>query len=181
MLRLHTTCSKNPVILTTFESFDREIQFRQVRSSGLQVEAFHIPNWEQGKMWSRPYFYLFDTGGYKFSACWLGGGSGSILEETGKARATAFLCFLCVDESTLPPDTRVFVKFILRVIDQNQTKAAHFEFKTDNHFGPTCLVWGAQKFISLPKLNDPRKGFLVDDTCIIEANVTLLGTVTTAS
>ncbi|XP_057461802.1 uncharacterized protein LOC130752028 [Actinidia eriantha] len=99
----------------------------------------------------------------------------------GEGKGNSISVFLCVDESTLPPDTRVFVKFILRVIDQKQTKAEHFEFKTDNHFGPTCLVWGAQKFMPLPKLNDPRKGFLVDDTCIIEANVTLLGTVTTAS
>ncbi|PSS06234.1 Ubiquitin carboxyl-terminal hydrolase [Actinidia chinensis var. chinensis] len=98
-----------------------------------------------------------------------------------EGKGNSISVFLCVDESTLPPDTRVFVKFILRVIDQNQTKAEHFEFKADNHFGPTCLTWGAPKFMSLPKLNDPRTGFLVDGTCIIEANVTLLGTVTTAS
>ena len=48
----------------------------------------------------------------------------------GEGKGNSISVFLCVDESTLPPDTRVFVKFILRVIDQNQTKAAHFEFKS---------------------------------------------------
>ena len=46
-----------------------------------------------------------------------------------EGKGNSISVFLRLDESTLPPDTRVFVKFILRVIDQNQTKAEHFEFK----------------------------------------------------
>lgn len=32
--------------------------------------------------------------------------------------------------------------------------------------------WGFRSFISHKELNDPEKGFLVNDTCIIEADVT---------
>ncbi|PSR86049.1 Ubiquitin carboxyl-terminal hydrolase [Actinidia chinensis var. chinensis] len=98
----------------------------------------------------------------------------------GGGKGNSISMYLWLDKSTLPPDTRVFVKFILRVIDQNHTKAEPFEFKADYHFGPTCLAWGTEKFMSLATLNDPRKGFLVDDTCIIEASVTSPGTVTTS-
>ncbi|KAA8543126.1 hypothetical protein F0562_021379 [Nyssa sinensis] len=87
--------------------------------------------------------------------------------------------FLQLESSSLAPDTRLFVKFMMRISDQNNGQ--HSELTADNHFGPSCLTWGFRKFISLAKLNDPKKGFLVDDTCIIEAQVTLLGIVATVS
>ncbi|KAG5514267.1 hypothetical protein RHGRI_035615 [Rhododendron griersonianum] len=99
----------------------------------------------------------------------------------GDGKGNSVSAFLSLDESTLPPDTRVFVKFILRVIAQNQTKDSRVEPEIENHFGPSTLVFGSPKFISLAKLNDPTKGFLLDDTCTIEAQVSVLGTVATAS
>ncbi|XP_028085241.1 MATH domain and coiled-coil domain-containing protein At3g58210-like [Camellia sinensis] len=99
----------------------------------------------------------------------------------GEGKGNSMSMFLCLDETTLPPDTKLFVKFLLRVISQTPTKSDNFEFKVENHFGPSCLTWGAQKFMSIVKLNDPKKGYLVGDTCIAEANVTLIGEVTTAS
>ncbi|KAI7982512.1 Ubiquitin carboxyl-terminal hydrolase 12 [Camellia lanceoleosa] len=97
----------------------------------------------------------------------------------GDGKGNSISMFLCLDETTLPPNTKLFVKFVLRVKSQN--KSDDFEFKVENHFGPSCLAWGAQKFMSIVKLNDPKKGYLVGDTCIAEANVTLIGEVTTAS
>ncbi|CAL5353738.1 unnamed protein product [Camellia sinensis] len=98
--------------------------------------------------------------------------------EDGKGNSISM--FLCLDQTTLPPDTRLFVKFILRVTSQTPTKSDDFEFKL-RIIGPSCLAWGAQKFMSIVKLNDPKKGYLVGNTCIVEANVTLLGEVTTPS
>ncbi|KAI7982511.1 Ubiquitin carboxyl-terminal hydrolase 12 [Camellia lanceoleosa] len=99
----------------------------------------------------------------------------------GDGKGNSISMFLCLDQTTLPPNTRLFVKFVLRVMSQTPTKSDDFEFKVENHFGPSCLAWGAQKFMSIVKLNDPKKGYLVGDTCIVEANVTLIGEVTTPS
>lgn len=45
----------------------------------------------------------------------------------GDGKGNSVSAFLSLDESTLPPDTKVFVKFILRVIAQNQTKDSRVE------------------------------------------------------
>uniref|UniRef100_A0A5B7C8U9 MATH domain-containing protein n=1 Tax=Davidia involucrata TaxID=16924 RepID=A0A5B7C8U9_DAVIN len=97
----------------------------------------------------------------------------------GEGRGNSISVFLSLDESSLPPDTKLFVKFTLRMMDQINEE--HFEIKDDNHFSRPLLVWGTPKYMSLAKLNDTKQGFLVDNTCIIEAQVTLVGTVGTAS
>ncbi|XP_059625716.1 MATH domain and coiled-coil domain-containing protein At2g05420-like isoform X2 [Cornus florida] len=97
----------------------------------------------------------------------------------GEGKGNSISVFLTLDNSTLPPDTKLFVRFNLRTV--NQMNGEHFELKDDNHFSASWLVWGSRKYMSLAKLNDPKHGFLVDDTCIIEAQVTLLGIVSPLS
>ena len=49
---------------------------------------------------------------------------------------------------------------------------------SDNHFNASNNGdWGWSRFLSLAELKDPKKGFVVNDTLIIEAEVTLLGLV----
>ncbi|KAH7578588.1 hypothetical protein JRO89_XS01G0402100 [Xanthoceras sorbifolium] len=73
-------------------------------------------------------------------------------------------------------NTKLFTKFILRVKDQ---KDGNRDVKIeDNHmYSPDNYSSGRVEFLSLAKLQDPKMGFLVDDTVIIEAEVTLLGLV----
>ncbi|XP_052171219.1 uncharacterized protein LOC127787288 [Diospyros lotus] len=99
----------------------------------------------------------------------------------GAGKGNSVSAFLSLDESTLPPDTRLVVRFTIRVLDQNEPKADPFEFTDEDHFGASFLARGAQKFMPLGKLNDPKQPYLVGDICVMEADVTLFGTISTAS
>ncbi|KAK0595968.1 hypothetical protein LWI29_011528 [Acer saccharum] len=80
-----------------------------------------------------------------------------------------------LSQSSIPSDTKFVVKFILRVKDQNNGNHVRIE---DNHlFAPNDNNWGCNRFLSFADLDDPKQGFLVDDTLIIEAEVTFLGLV----
>ncbi|KAH7578587.1 hypothetical protein JRO89_XS01G0402000 [Xanthoceras sorbifolium] len=97
-------------------------------------------------------------------------------DGTGKSKGNSISVFLCTSKSKIPADTKLFTKFILRVKDQtDENRNVKIE---DNHlYSPYNYSSGRVEFLSLAKLQDPKMGFLVDDTLIIEAEVTLLGLV----
>ncbi|KAL5791487.1 hypothetical protein ACOSP7_000081 [Xanthoceras sorbifolium] len=97
-------------------------------------------------------------------------------DGTGKSKGNSISVFLCTSKSKIPADTKLFTKFILRVKDQtDENRNVKIE---DNHlYSPYNYSSGWVEFLSLAKLQDPKMGFLVDDTLIIEAEVTLLGLV----
>ncbi|KAL5757702.1 hypothetical protein ACOSP7_020313 [Xanthoceras sorbifolium] len=105
-----------------------------------------------------------------------------LLYPNGNAegKGNSISIFLDVSRSSIPPDTNLFVKFLLRVKDQINGK--HIE-KNGNHlYAPSNDVAnGFRNFLSLAKLKDPEEGYLVDDALIIEAEATLLGLVGTES
>ncbi|KAK3220057.1 hypothetical protein Dsin_014027 [Dipteronia sinensis] len=95
----------------------------------------------------------------------------------GGGKGNSISIFL--DQSIIPSDTKLVVTFILRVKDQKNGNQVQFE---DNHlFAPNDNIWGRDRFLSFADLEDPKQGFLVDDTLIIEAEVTLLGLVISES
>ncbi|KAK1577253.1 hypothetical protein Q3G72_020182 [Acer saccharum] len=87
----------------------------------------------------------------------------------GKGNSISIFLF----QSSIPSDTKLVVKFIKRVKDQKNGN--HFEFEDNYLFVPNDNIWGWERFLSFADLEDPKQGFLVDDTLIIEAEVTLLG------
>ncbi|KAK1574864.1 hypothetical protein Q3G72_000574 [Acer saccharum] len=87
--------------------------------------------------------------------------------EEAKGIAFQYFC-----QSSFPVDTNVFVKFILRIKDQKHGK--HIEFKDDHLFAPNDTDRGWDWFLSFADLEDPKQGFLVDGTLVIEAEVKLL-------
>ncbi|KAL5791481.1 hypothetical protein ACOSP7_000075 [Xanthoceras sorbifolium] len=97
-------------------------------------------------------------------------------DGTGKSKGNSISVFLCTTKSKIPADTKLFTKFILRVKDQT---GGNRDVKIeDNHlYSPDNYSSGRVEFLSLAKLQDPKMGFLVDDTVTIEAEVTLLGLV----
>ncbi|XP_031272651.1 MATH domain and coiled-coil domain-containing protein At3g58410-like [Pistacia vera] len=95
-----------------------------------------------------------------------------------EGKGNSISIFLSLYKESIPPSTKLFVKSILRVKDQ--TKENHVNIIFQTVFSP-LLDWGARKFMSLHKLKDPKQGFLVDNTCIIEAEVTVLGLIKTES
>ncbi|KAJ0034150.1 hypothetical protein Pint_26450 [Pistacia integerrima] len=95
-----------------------------------------------------------------------------------EAKGNNISIFISLPKSFIPDGTtELFVKFILRV--KNQIEGRHIEFARKKLFAAPTLNWGCRKFLSLHELKDPKQGFLVDDTCIIEAEVTVLGLIGT--
>ncbi|XP_077232519.1 MATH domain and coiled-coil domain-containing protein At3g58200-like isoform X2 [Tasmannia lanceolata] len=83
-----------------------------------------------------------------------------------------FSIYLHVADSTGLPDgwTRD-VKFSLAVIDQlnNMSTIKNGE----NKFTAEKSSWGFPSFMSLTELHDPAKGYIVNDTCVVEVEFTV--------
>ncbi|XAR58461.1 Ubiquitinyl hydrolase 1 [Bertholletia excelsa] len=101
----------------------------------------------------------------------------------GAGKGNSISVFLRLVDSTLPPDAKLLVTYAIRVLkmDQTEEQPENFKLTAENKFGASNLTWGYQKFMSLATFNDPEMMFLVDDSCIIQAQVTLIGTVSPAS
>ncbi|KAL5791777.1 hypothetical protein ACOSP7_000371 [Xanthoceras sorbifolium] len=95
----------------------------------------------------------------------------------GKSKGNSISIYLYINaiKSKIPIDRKLFTKFILRIKDQ--TNGNHIEIEDNYLYSSDNYVSGGVEFLSLAKLKDPKMGFLVDDTVIIEAKVTLLGLV----
>ncbi|KAL5791774.1 hypothetical protein ACOSP7_000368 [Xanthoceras sorbifolium] len=94
-----------------------------------------------------------------------------------KSKGNSISIYLYINDikSKIPVDTKLFTKFILRIKDQ--MNGNHIEIKDNHLYSSDNYSSGRVEFLSLAKLEDPKMGFLVDDTVIIEAEVTLLGLV----
>ncbi|XP_031282336.1 ubiquitin carboxyl-terminal hydrolase 12-like [Pistacia vera] len=100
-----------------------------------------------------------------------------------EGKGNSISLFLDVTRSSIPANTKLLTKFILRVRDQRLRNFKNIEFsgKTMDIFElNTCIyttscdhALGFRKFMSLAKLKDPKQGYLVDDSFVIGAEVTL--------
>ncbi|KAL5539703.1 hypothetical protein UlMin_044567 [Ulmus minor] len=81
---------------------------------------------------------------------------------------------LKLDTSDFPPGKKLLVDYTLRMKDQNDND--HYEQSDKYLISSVAAVF--RRFMSLAKFRDPKKGFLVRDACIIEAEFEVLGIVT---
>ncbi|KAH9753425.1 TRAF-like family protein [Citrus sinensis] len=78
------------------------------------------------------------------------------------------------DLSTITRGFKIYVHFTLRI--RNQVQSIHNHYKTASDWFRTSIDnWGWHKFIELSYLNKAGNGFLVNDVCIVEAEVSVLG------
>ncbi|KAF6142034.1 hypothetical protein GIB67_038002 [Kingdonia uniflora] len=75
-------------------------------------------------------------------------------------------------EHNTPCSGDVYARYTFIFRDQIHGK---HKSRTDYHHFKRNRNWGERKVLLLDELNDPTKGFIVKDTCIIEATVTMLG------
>ncbi|KAL4376287.1 hypothetical protein GQ457_02G028790 [Hibiscus cannabinus] len=82
-----------------------------------------------------------------------------------------------VEPDELPPQRQVYVKYNLRLRDQ--IKSNHFEFKApvEKCYDISAPSWGYPKFVRLKDLKDTSKGYMVNDSLIVEAELLLISTV----
>ncbi|KAL7166585.1 hypothetical protein ACSBR2_037286 [Camellia fascicularis] len=79
------------------------------------------------------------------------------------------------DLKTFPSERKTYAKFKMRI--RNQNHGEHMEIEGSNCFTSSSISWGTSSFLSLTDLHDASKGFLVNDTLIIEAEVSIISTV----
>ncbi|XP_043709137.1 uncharacterized protein LOC122658279 [Telopea speciosissima] len=77
------------------------------------------------------------------------------------------------DLTNLTSNQQVYVSRCLRVVDQ--INGEHVERKDNSWHSTSNTNWGWHNFLQLRDLNNPEKGYLLKDTCIIEAEVIVLG------
>ncbi|KAM0007233.1 putative small GTP-binding protein [Helianthus debilis subsp. tardiflorus] len=69
---------------------------------------------------------------------------------------------------------KVYAKFKIRVKNQN-VAGAHKSEEADHWFCKTAEGWGFPCFMLLSDVHDHRKGFLSNDTLIVEAQISIVG------
>ncbi|URE06756.1 ubiquitin carboxyl-terminal hydrolase [Musa troglodytarum] len=76
------------------------------------------------------------------------------------------------DSATLPYGWSRYAQFSLAVVNQIHGKYT-VRKETQHQFNSRESDWGFTSFMSLSELYDPSRGYLVNDTCVIEAEVTV--------
>ncbi|XP_073269254.1 ubiquitin C-terminal hydrolase 12-like isoform X1 [Primulina huaijiensis] len=74
------------------------------------------------------------------------------------------------DSATLPYGWNRYAQFSLAVVNQVHNRYT-MKKDTQHQFNQRESDWGFTSFMPLSELYDPNKGYLVNDTCVIEADV----------
>ncbi|CAA0833293.1 TRAF-like family protein [Striga hermonthica] len=125
-------------------------------------EEWNIPNFSKlGSEWVSPEFFVGDR---KWCVKMFRNGLG---EASGRF-VSIFLYYL----STNGNNERLHTCFTIRMMNQLSTE--HESKVGSNWFSaPGNLNWGWASFIELDAVNDPNEGFIVNDYCIIEVEISV--------
>ncbi|CAL9108881.1 unnamed protein product [Musa acuminata var. zebrina] len=84
--------------------------------------------------------------------------------------------FVVLDKFILfPSKTRVYVDYSLCLVDQINGK--HEKISVRDQFSSGSGRWGLPMFLKWKDIQNPSRGFLHNETCIVEASLTVLGNV----
>ncbi|CAL0302441.1 unnamed protein product [Lupinus luteus] len=115
--------------------------------------------------YSSPQFF---AGNYKWVIKFYPNGSGNSI-------GTAISLFLELDLST-SSNRKVFANYTLRAKDQKNGQRNEIKWSF-NSFWNSTRNRGFNHFLPLDEFKDPKRGFLVNDSCVLEADVQVLGEV----
>ncbi|KAH7863955.1 hypothetical protein Vadar_023971 [Vaccinium darrowii] len=93
----------------------------------------------------------------------------------GTGIGTHISLFLALaDPSTLPPNSKIYAKFKLTIV--SQTNSNLHQSRTETYwFSASKKECGWNRFLTLDYFDYPSLGYLVKDTCCVEAEVTIHG------
>ncbi|KAJ4721564.1 Ubiquitin carboxyl-terminal hydrolase 12 [Melia azedarach] len=80
---------------------------------------------------------------------------------------------LYLDLTDYTPASNVFAEFTMRILDQ--VNAKHISKKAKHSFTASSWFWGWHDFVSSGDFYNPASGCLVNDACLMEAEVTVYG------
>ncbi|CAI5494319.1 unnamed protein product, partial [Closterium sp. Naga37s-1] len=116
----------------------------------------------QDKMFSKPAFL---AGGYNWRV---------LLFPRGNTKSGQLSLYLDVaDAASLPSGWNKSAHFVLCVINHYDRKMS-VRRDTSHQFNEKESDWGFTSFMSLQDLNDPSKGYLINDTLVVEVEVNVL-------
>ncbi|XP_077219239.1 MATH domain and coiled-coil domain-containing protein At3g58270-like [Tasmannia lanceolata] len=95
-----------------------------------------------------------------------------LIYPKGNAVSQLSIYLAVADSESLPHEWSRTAKFSISVIDQLHNKSTVTK-EADHKFNAKESDWGFTSFFPLSKLHDLDKGYIVNDVCIIEADVTL--------
>ncbi|KAK3441945.1 hypothetical protein EUGRSUZ_B02207, partial [Eucalyptus grandis] len=113
---------------------------------------------------------VFQAGGYKWKLVLYPNGNKS---KNVEEHVSLYLSI--VETSSLPSGWGVhaLVRFFLRDQDKDNDLIIQDAMRKEWHFHRTKLECGLDQFIPLKTLNDVQNGYLVDDTCVFGAEVSV--------
>ncbi|CAL8991019.1 unnamed protein product, partial [Prunus brigantina] len=92
----------------------------------------------------------------------------------GAASGHLSLYLALADPTSLPPTSKIYAQYTLRLV--NEYSSYHREYKVSWWFSASSPMWGWPRFITVTWLKNTDYRFLVNDSCTVEAEVTLHGT-----
>ncbi|XP_061353681.1 ubiquitin C-terminal hydrolase 12-like isoform X4 [Gastrolobium bilobum] len=107
------------------------------------------------------YSDTFSVGGYKWRI---------LLFPKGNNADHMSMYVDVADSATLPYGWSRYAQFSLTVVNQIHCKYS-IRKETQHHFNARESDWGFTNFMPLAELYDPSRGYLVNGTCIVEADV----------
>ncbi|CAN6676580.1 unnamed protein product [Malus baccata var. baccata] len=94
----------------------------------------------------------------------------------GASKGTHLALYLTLaDAEKLHPGTQILTKLTFRIVDQMHHKH-HYCLPATHRFSAFGPDWGFPTYITVISFDQADEGFLVNDTCIVDAEVTVLGT-----
>ncbi|KAM1083049.1 hypothetical protein FF1_021650 [Malus domestica] len=97
--------------------------------------------------------------------CWL------LQEDNDISHFSLYLTL--ADTKTLHPRSQILTKITLRIVHQMHHRL-HCCISGNFWFSASQRSWGRASFITLVTLNEADEGFLMNNTCIVEADVTVV-------
>ncbi|KAJ6318094.1 hypothetical protein OIU76_013607 [Salix suchowensis] len=85
--------------------------------------------------------------------------------------------YLALDLETLPAGFRLYVDYTLRIVDQVKDRKLDLSAKAKHWFGASSLESGWTRYVSLDSIYQSNHAYVIQDICIIEAEVIVLGIV----
>eukprot|EP00258_Populus_trichocarpa_P046511 XP_024462530.1 ubiquitin carboxyl-terminal hydrolase 12 isoform X1 [Populus trichocarpa] len=113
---------------------------------------------------------VFEAGGYKWKLVLYPNGN-----KSNNVKDHISLYLAMVDASSLPRGWEVNVIFRLFLLDQNKDSYLVIQAGKERRFHGLKLECGFDQFIKLSTFNDARYGFVLEDTCVLGAEVFVCG------
>uniref|UniRef100_A0A6N2LUY1 MATH domain-containing protein n=1 Tax=Salix viminalis TaxID=40686 RepID=A0A6N2LUY1_SALVM len=83
--------------------------------------------------------------------------------------------YLALDLETLPAGFRLYVDYTLRIVDQVKDRKLDLSAKAKHWFGASSSESGWTRYVSLDSIYQSNHAYVIQDICIIEAEVIVLG------